>query len=167
MYVRRRRKKNPNLQRLGDILEKTLKKNRIPLPTRDLRLREAWAQSVGPVIASQTFLDKFKYNVLYVKVSNSVWMQQLQFMKREIMDKINQVLGKEDVKNIFFSIGHIPIRTSKDEPAPALQTFDSCLGKKDLRMIDQCTSGISDPELSDILKRVMMKDLKRRRQSGE
>lgn len=166
MYVRRRRKKNPNLQRLGDVLEKALKKNKIALPSRDFRLREAWVQSVGPVISAQTSLDSFKYNVLYVKASNSVWLQQLQFMKGEIMDKINQVLGKEVVKNIFFSIGRIPVQASKDEPAPSLETIHPCLGEKDLRTIEQCTAGISDPELIEILKRVMTKDLKRRRQSG-
>jgi len=162
MYDRRKRKRNPYFLKIGDVLQKTLEKRQIALPMKDVRTWEAWTQSVGPLISAQTSIDRLKKDILFIKVSNSVWMQQLQFMKRDIISKINTFLGREAVKNIFFSIGHIPAPSSeKESPAPFLQTKP--LTKKEMQKIESCTSVIKDPELNNILKRVMTKDLQRRR----
>ena len=156
----RRRKRNPYFDHIGDILEKVVKKNKLNLPKLDLRIREAWNASVGPLIISQTCLDQFKYGILYVKVSNSVWMQQLQFMKEEILDKLNRALEKEQVKNISFSIGPVPAESPANKP---FELKSKPLNPREIRSIEQCISPIKDPELSDILKRVMLKDLQRKK----
>ena len=72
-----------------------------------MRVWEAWTRSVGTLIAAQTAYDKFRNGTLFVRVANSVWLQQLQFMKKEIMGKINAVLGREAVKKIFFTVGEV------------------------------------------------------------
>ncbi len=50
---------------------------------------------------------RFVTALLFVKVSSPVWMQELQFMKEMIADKLNQRLNGEIVKNIFFMVGRI------------------------------------------------------------
>jgi predicted nucleic acid-binding Zn ribbon protein len=62
---------------------------------------------VGDIIARNAQPEKIRQGTLFVKVSSHVWMQQLQYMKDQISDKLNQKLGGEVVKNIFFYVGEI------------------------------------------------------------
>ncbi len=159
----RRRFKSAKLQRIDDILEKTLRKYHIPLKTEDRRLRDPWVQAVGPRIAAQTKPDCIKKAVLFVKVANSVWMQQLHFMKQDILEKFNHQHQTEPVKDIFFAIGEIaaPAAVKTDQvynadDMPALKA-------RDKKMIEKSLSAIADEELRDILKRAMTKEVIRRR----
>jgi predicted nucleic acid-binding Zn ribbon protein len=159
----RRRFKSAKLQRIDDILEKTLKKYHIPLKTEDRHLRDPWLQAVGSRIAAQTKPDCIKKAVLFVKVANSAWMQQLHFMKQDILEKFNHLHQAEPVKDIFFAIGEIaaPAAVKKDpfviaDDMPALKA-------RDKKMIEKSLSDIADEELRDILKRAMTKEVIRRR----
>jgi len=163
MNDRRRRKKNPYFTKIGEVLQHVCKKKHLNLPAKDPRMWEAWTASVGPLITAQTSVDKLKNDVLFVKVSNSVWMQQLQFMKNDILGKLNCVLGDQSVKHIFFSIGSIPGPPERDEI-----TFNpdaGTLSEKDALNIERCLSVLTDSELANILRRVMTKDLKRRQRT--
>ncbi len=160
----RHRKKSPYFQTLGDVLQKTLKKRRLSLPTKDMRVWEAWTRSVGTLIAAQTAYDKFRNGTLFVRVANSVWLQQLQFMKKEIIEKINAVLGREAVNNIFFTVGQVADSRPGADDNVSFAADRSPLNEKDQRNVELCTSSVRDSELKDILRRVMIKDLKRRRQ---
>ena len=42
-----------------------------------------------------------------VNVSSAPWMQQLQFLKPELIEKLNETLGKELVEDIRFKIGPV------------------------------------------------------------
>ena len=159
----RKRYQSAKLQQIGDILQRALKKRQIPLQIDDRRLREAWVQAVGPRIAAQTQPDAIKRTVLFVKVANSVWMQQLHFMKREILEKFNHLRPDNPVKDIFFAIGKVtvPVTEKKDlffiaDQTPALKT-------RDKKMIEKSLAAIADQELQDVLKRVMTKEITRRR----
>ena len=105
-----KRSKQVNLQRLGNVLQGILKKHSIFFDSEEQRLLEIWQKAVGPQISVQTRPDRLKRNTLFVKVSSSVWMQQLHALKKEIIEKINQPLGKELIKKIHFYIGDIPSR---------------------------------------------------------
>ena len=163
MQKRYRRKITPYLQPIGDILQKALKKRQLTLPKKDLRIMESWSKSVGPLIVSQTAVDRFNHGVLYIKVSNSVWMQQLQFMKEEIIERLNGALGKDAVKSILFSVGHITVQSHANITMSQNRTDSLHLSENEMRTIEQYTSSVKDTELSEILKRVMMKDLQRRK----
>ena len=156
MYRKRRRQKN--LQKLGDVLQKTLKNLNISRDFTDQNILNAWNKAVGPQISAQTHPDRLRKNTLFVKVSNSIWMHQLQFMKFDIIDKTNKILGKEMIKNIYFSVGMIP----KNE-GNFIFPDEYSLNERDSKMIRESAASISDKELSDILKRVMTKEIIRRR----
>jgi predicted nucleic acid-binding Zn ribbon protein len=160
----RRRKRNPYFQTIGAILQKTLKKRQLSLPAKDFQIWEAWSRSVGPLISAQTAYDNFRNGTLFIKVANSVWMQQLQFMKKEIIEKANAVLGREAVKNIFFSVGRVAaVKPGGVEDFSATSDPDP-LTEKDQRQVELSTASVNDSELKEILRRVMTKDLRRRRQ---
>ncbi len=75
-----KRKKSKPIQ-IGEILREAMRKRQIPVEYCDSALSQAWQKAVGPVIYNQTRPERIKNRTLYVKVSSSVWMQQLQYMK--------------------------------------------------------------------------------------
>jgi hypothetical protein len=157
----RKRTRPGKLQRLGDVLEKVLKKQAVPLPSRDQELITAWRKAVGQQVAAQTFPDRLRRETLYVRVSTSVWMHQLQFMKQDILPRINALLNHREVKSLHFTLGEIPPIPASPGDAPADGPVR--LKARDRKMIEESTARLRDPELREIFRRVMVKEISRRR----
>ncbi|MCJ7773806.1 MAG: DUF721 domain-containing protein, partial [Desulfobacterales bacterium] len=69
------------------------------------KLWDLWEDAVGQTIAENTRPAAFKGKILVVYVSSSTWMQQLQFLKKDIIANVNKALGKELIEEIKFRIG--------------------------------------------------------------
>ena len=155
-----RRRRQKDLLKLGDVLQRTLKRREVFVPFEDRKLLEIWRQSVGPQIATRTHPENIRRGTLFVKVATSVWMQQLQYMKKEIIEKMNRLHGGETVQNIRFVIGEIPSRPAgekRDErPGPDLDARS--LTDDDKKEIASSLSAVGDAELRDIMKRVITRE---------
>jgi len=90
---------------LGTILQQALKASRIDVDLDAYRLWQQWKDLVGPAIAENTRPEAIKGKLLLVHVSSAPWMQQLQFLKPELIEKLNETIGKEVVGDIRFKIG--------------------------------------------------------------
>ena len=161
----RKKGKQANLQKLGNILQGILKKHNINIDSEEQRLLEIWNRAVGLQISAHTRPEKLKRNTLFVKVSSSVWMHQLHILKNDIMEKINTLLGKELVKNVHFSIGEIPFSPSRNPYPPSFSPESYPLKDNEKKAIEKHTSAVKDQELKEILQRVMTKNVIRRRLS--
>jgi len=164
---RRRRKKQTEFQHVGEILQKALKKRKLHLRVEDHHLSDAWQKAVGSIISTHTRVHNLRGDTLFVKVSTSTWMQQLQFMKQEIIDKVNAVLENETIQNIYFSIGTIDPFATKQPQETKHDSGKILLRDRDRKVIEESTASISDDELKDILKRVMKKEIINRRNQQE
>jgi hypothetical protein len=159
----RKRKAQQKFLHIGEILAGTLRRKKIPIHVADQHVSSVWDRAVGSIIAANTRAHNIKNGTLFVKVSTSVWMQQLQFMKQEIMDKVNACLENQTIRNINFSIGEVGNAMNRrvgDNP-PRVDT--SRLKQRDRRIIEESTAVIADGELKDIVKRVMTKEIVNRR----
>lgn len=161
-----RRTKASKPKPLGEILQGILKKRNIPHGSTDRHLLDAWSRAVGPVIAAQTHPDRIKGGTLFVRVSAPVWLHQLQFMKSDILDRVSALSAEGKIKALFFTIGDIPAPApvALGQPPPALPL--SGLPEGDRRMMRESLATVRDPELQEILKRVMAREISRRRQRG-
>jgi hypothetical protein len=64
-----------------------------------------WPQVVGPEIAERTAPQVIRGTVLWIAVSDSVWMQQLHLQKQALLEQINaNVRGDEKISDIRFQI---------------------------------------------------------------
>ncbi|NPU86471.1 MAG: DUF721 domain-containing protein [Syntrophaceae bacterium] len=160
-----RRKGSPKLEPLGQIIRKVAKREGLPLQAADLRLLTFWDRTVGPQVAAQTYPEDIRRGILQVRVSSSVWMHQLQFLKEDILRKLQGVMGSDSVKGFRFSIGEIPrpAPAPKPETPPSEILGTSLLKPRDRRLIEENLTVVADPELRELLRRVMTKDLLRRR----
>ena len=90
---------------LGNIIN-TVLANRMKKKDAGLfQVWQHWDAAVGDVIAENARPAAFKGSLLLVHVNSSPWMHQLQFLKKEIIEKVNTALGDELVADIKFKIG--------------------------------------------------------------
>ena len=117
-------KKDPKIDRLGEVLDNSLKRFQLSPRLDEYRVWPIWNDTVGPTVARNAQPEKIRNGTLFVKVTSPVWMQQLQYMKEMIAEKLNQRLKAEVVRNIFFVIGKIEPEAldvkslERPEPAP-------------------------------------------------
>ncbi len=154
--------KDPQIERLGDVLEKSLK--RLELATRldEYGIWPVWNDVVGKPIAVNAQPEKIRRGTLFVRVASPVWMQQLQYMKEMIAEKLNRRLKSEVVKNIFFVVGRVGGETIQGESKPQ-PPKTSELAQRTID--DQFLDSIEDPEIKQAFKK-LLKSYSRRKQSS-
>jgi hypothetical protein len=155
-------RKDPQIERLGDVLDKSLK--RLDLATRldAYGIWPVWNDVVGKSIALNAQPEKIRNGTLFVKVASPVWMQQLQYMKEMIAEKLNRRLKSEVVKNIFFVVGRVGNDAVPGESkSPPLEAAESPRPDVDEEFLDS----IKDPEIKQAFKK-LLRGYSRRKQSG-
>ena len=63
-----------------------------------------WKDIVGDILAERSAPEKYEHHVLFVKVLNSTWMQELILIKPMIISRLNDN-PKLQVNDIVFIIG--------------------------------------------------------------
>lgn len=146
----------PPIEKLAEVLDKSLKRLDPSGRLGEYGVWPIWNGVVGDTIARNAQPEKIRQGTLFVKVSGPVWMQQLQYMKDTIAEKLNQGLGKEIIKNIFFVVGAVeaPEAGPAKPPAPALSERP--------KLDDAALVPVSDPEVRRALKRLFARLGKRR-----
>ena len=152
--------KNLPLERLGAVLDQSLKRFELTGRLDEYGVWPIWNDVVGKTIALNAQPEKIRNGTLFVKVTSPVWMQQLQFMKEMIVEKLNQRLKSEVVKTIFFMVGRIDAPESESVEAMETQAHPTP------RPIDEnFLQSIDDPTIRDAFKK-LLKSFARREPKG-
>ena len=136
-------KKDSSIEKLGDVLNLSLKRLDLTVRLDEYGVWPVWNDVVGKTIAKNAQPEKIRNGTLFVKVTSPVWMQQLQFMKELIAEKLNQRLKSEVVKTIFFMVGRLdapadeageaPASPANEPPRPVNQEFLRSIGDPEIR----------------------------------
>jgi hypothetical protein len=145
-------------QPIYSILEKTLKALEIDVPLKSYSIWGAWKELVGDSVAFQTQPRAIRNRILFIDVSHSTWMQQLQFLKPTLLEKINNFLGEPLIQDIRFKLGKIspPIPT----PPKTYLLEDEKLDKVTLNQIESIVQKIEDRDVRKGLREVLIKGAK-------
>ena len=141
-----------SLDSFGAILSGLAK--RLGLETRllELRLQHDWHDIIGEPIASHTWPAQIRFKKLYLVVQNSVWLQQLTFLKPTLLAKLRDASGTELIGEIVLRVGEIPSPRS----APDAASSDGNLSEVQLDADTVShTTGIQDLELRERFTRVI------------
>lgn len=103
--MNRQRKERKEFVHVRTVLPNLLKSIRTGSDTQLVRVWELWDDAVGETIAKNARPSAFRGKLLLVEVSSSTWMHQLQYLKSDIIDKINGAFGEKMVEEIKFRIG--------------------------------------------------------------
>jgi hypothetical protein len=100
-----RRKHRGELTHIRDVVEAIFALPNYPLDLEDMKIWKLWDEAVGAEIANHARPSSIKNGVLVVKVSDSVWLQELGFRAHEIIERINSALQREAIKKIRLRVG--------------------------------------------------------------
>ena len=97
------KKKTP--EKVGPILERLLSGLNLGIKVKQYQIWDVWNSVVGEHIARQAQPYQIRNMVLWVNVSSSTWMQQLEFIKHTIVERLNSQIGETVIRDIRFQIG--------------------------------------------------------------
>jgi hypothetical protein len=152
-------KRDPS-ERLGELLDRSLRRLEIAPQLEAYGVWPIWNEVVGKTVARNAQPEKIRRGTLFVKVSSPVWMQQLQFMKDLITEKLNHRLASGVVQNIFFFVG--PIAADEiDSPgeAEAANPPAAPLDDVDADFLDE----IPDLEMRQAFRKILRAYARRKR----
>lgn len=69
---------------------------------REFEAVDIWDEVVGSHIAQVAHAERIDAGTLVVRVERATWRNELQFLKRELIDRINARLGTTVVTDIVF-----------------------------------------------------------------
>ena len=118
------------------------------------RIWSLWADIVGDQVARKTQPERLRNRILFVKVSNSTWMQQLQTMKPMVLERIHRTIKGAAIKDIRFSLGEV----APPSPVPSdlqlrAEPQEISLSAKTEGYLDQ----IGDSELRTLMRDILRK----------
>ncbi len=101
------------------VLQGLLKSQKTPLSDSFLRWRvwNAWPTVVGEEIAASSLPVGYAKGCLYVWVKSAARMQELTFVVKPLMEKINSFVGKKWIRSIRFTQDRksVPAAAEADE----------------------------------------------------
>jgi predicted nucleic acid-binding Zn ribbon protein len=148
-------KREPQLERVGDVLDHSLKRLDLAPRLDEYGVWPIWNDVVGKAIANNAQPEKIRNGTLFVKVTSPVWLQQLQFMKEMITEKLNQRLKSEVVKTIFFMVGRIDAPANQNDEALEAQAQFGQSNDPSRPVDEEFLQAIDDPDMRDAFKKLL------------
>ena len=146
--------KRPSLNPLPDILSRFLKTHGMAIHMLEFKLQQHWLEIVGEHVARHTWPDSVRHRKLYLVAENSVWLQQLLFLKPELLAKINGAADGEALTDIVLRVGTVPVPVAckgpSPHPAPSEQEED--VSGETRAEIEATVQAVADPDLQTRLK---------------
>lgn len=90
------------MRKVGNIIDRVMSNLGLSRRYREQKALLVWDDLVGERIAGKTRPLYAREGTLVVEVENSTWMNELQFLKREIVEKLNKKLGEWVINDIHF-----------------------------------------------------------------
>jgi hypothetical protein len=154
-------KKRPKMHRpaaVSDLLGAVLRGTPVEKRLHEGRIWQFWEQAVGSRIASHAVPAAFRDGTLTLTVDSAPWMQQLTYLKQELIAKLNGELGEELVSEIYMKAGRVSV------PAPATPWVQKRrqLSADELRWISEQSQSVADPDLRAVFERLIKRDRENR-----
>jgi predicted nucleic acid-binding Zn ribbon protein len=144
---------------VADLLSALLRGTPAEVRLKEGRIWLIWETAVGSRIASHATPAAFREGVLTLRVDSAPWMQQLTYLKRDLIAKVNQELGEELVKDLFMKGGKVTPTAPVEKAAPPKRRE---LSKAELSWVSEQSESVTDPELRAVFDSLIRKDRENR-----
>lgn len=149
----------------GALLSQFLQQSGLAVKLHAYEALLVWDEVVGRQIAVHAQPTKIRDGILEVRVDQAAWMQQLQLMKPKILIRLNERLGGEVLKDIFWRQGKVERRDTAPEeterrPFPPLSAEEMARIQAIVAPLKDCELR---RELQQLLTRQAQLDLARRK----
>lgn len=103
------------------------KKGSLSGPFLRWRLWARWDDYVGEAIAKNSEPVGYQKGVLYIWVKSSPWLQQMNFVRDQVKDRINSKLQIKFVKEVRFTLDRKDVPQDLEERQDLLQTVEKMM----------------------------------------
>ncbi len=123
----------------------------------ETRLKDQWPSIVGQTIAKHSSPDSIRFHKLYLVAENSVWLQQLVFLKPTILQTLQTLMPELSLMDIVLRLGTLPFSMPKhpeviENPLPIPSS-------EHLALAEQLAKRVADPQLREAISLTIAKSL--------
>lgn len=139
----------------SDVLSKLMKDYGLTAKTHEYKILKTWDNTVGEKISSHARPLRLIRGSLTVIVDSPAWIHQLTFYKEDIINKINNEIGKSVVREIRFKVGKVEgketviVKTQDSGIKAEIQAIES--------KVERYLEPVKDPEVRKVIKGVITK----------
>jgi len=121
-----------------------------------------WEGVVGPQVAGVTQVESVRDGVLFVRVKNSVWANELTLLKEDMLRRLNSKLGGRVLTDIHFKASGLARDKKKpltiSVPTPTAQDLARIVLSEEVRArVEDALIGITEEALRGRIRRVMLR----------
>src|SRR5581483_8832450 len=114
MALRKRKAPEPIASTLGALIDRLDSEGHFAI----VRLISAWPEVVGEAVARRTEIVGLKFHTAVVKVSGAMWIQELNLLKPQILDRLRARIGDDAVRDLRFVQGRLSRRQPRTRLRP-------------------------------------------------
>ena len=124
-------------------------------------LQQHWPKIVGEHIGHHTWPESIRHRKLYLIAENSVWLQQLRFLKPELLAKLSSHTGGDAITDIVLRVGTPPapeVEASAAARLPPTTAETKATVPDDVQAsIEAAVHPVNDPALQARLRALLEK----------
>ncbi len=120
---------------------------------REQEILSRWEEAVGSQVAGRTRPVAVRNRRLTVAVDSPAWAQQLSFLKKDLLQRFETLLGAGVIEDIFLTSG--PVEQEPKEELPT-EAEEIPLTPETVRAIDEEASRIADVELREAFRDTLL-----------
>ena len=159
------------IEKAETVLEDLIRRHGLEGPLQEHRLGRVWPQIVGPAVAAAARPLRVKNGVLQVRVKSPGWVQELNFRRRYILNKIASYLPNVRIHHIDFRTSwpeepEAPTESSEPSgpPWPTVTELERIpLQAREKQQIEAVVAQLSDNEMRETLRHAMTHEIQSRK----
>ena len=114
-----------------------------------LQLMRDWPQIAGKQVSQLTRPAFFRKDVLWIYVQDSAWMQHMQYVKLDLLQRINEALAATVIADLRWQLQPASERERSEQPPRPLKPVDP----EQRQMFNTMTASIADAACQAALQR--------------
>ena len=139
-----------NFSFLGDLVKNGIERIGLKGAVHERQAAVIWKDIVGEKTAAVTSIDQVRDGIVYVTCRDSMWAQQLHFLRPLIIEKLNERLGEGVIREVRLSgRGFSPKAKREEQAGSSKKKIEGRLiDEKDIDEIEKAAGVIKDEELA-------------------
>ena len=150
------------LQSIAPVLAQALRQRGLGHLVLLGRIVQHWYTIAGPQLTAVTQPESIRGRVLFVTVSDAIWLQQITFYQAQLLENIRSVLGDVPITKLHFmlamSSSQQPVLSPPEEDMEPLP-----LTAVEEQQMQEGTASIADPDLREAVRRAWQRGWHARR----
>ena len=146
---------------ITEVLGKSAGRSSMADKFRRYGLWNRWPELVGSEVASHSQPARWQGNTLVVRVEHPAWIQELTYLKPQMIESIKEKLPKTPIKEIRFEVGKLVTVSEEEREGDAVEIRELTADEREF--VEQATGEIADPDIREAAERAMRKGMARKR----